>query len=84
MADVTDEEQIVNAVNETVGALVGLDVLVNNAQEFNFGSLFEVPLELVDAGWQSGPLATLLFMRASYPHLRNGGVFIKCVVDCSG
>lgn len=77
VADVTDEGQIEQAVNETVGALGGLDVLVNNAQEFNFGSLLEIPLELVDAGWRSGPLATLLFMRAGYPHLRNGGVIIN-------
>ena len=77
VADVTEESQIVEAVNATISALGSLDVLVNNAQEFNFGSLLEIPLDLVDAGWRSGPLATLLFMRASFPHLRDGGVIIN-------
>ena len=55
VADVTEESQIVEAVNATISALGSLDVLVNNAQEFNFGSLLEIPLDLVDAGWRSGP-----------------------------
>lgn len=77
VCDVTVPDQIVAAVDQTVGALGSLHVLVNNAQEFNFGTILDIPLELVDAGWRSGPLATLLFMRAAYPHLRDGGVVIN-------
>lgn len=74
VCDVTVPGQIVAAVDQTVGGLGGLNVLVNNAQDFNFGTILDIPLELVDAGWRSGPLATLLFMRAAYPHLRGGVV----------
>lgn len=77
VCDVTELDQVNEAVNQTVTTLGGLDVLVNNAQEFNFGTILDIPLELVDAGWRSGPLATLLFMRAAYPHLQGGGVVIN-------
>ena len=78
VADVTDGDQIIEAVSATVGAFGGLHVLVNNAQEFNFGSLLDIPLELVDVGWRSGPLATLLFMRTAHSHLsQDGGVIIN-------
>jgi len=77
VCDVTDPDQIVEAVDQTVTTLGGLNVLVNNAQEFNFGAILDIPLDLVDAGWRSGPLATLLFMRAAYPHLQGGGVVIN-------
>jgi NAD(P)-dependent dehydrogenase (short-subunit alcohol dehydrogenase family) len=77
VCDVTEPDQIIEAVNQTVATLGGLNVLVNNAQEFNFGTILDIPLESVDAGWRSGPLATLLFMRAAYPHLQGGGVVIN-------
>src|SRR5262249_49685965 len=42
------------------------------------GRLLEVSDELADAGWRSGPLATLRFMRLAYPHLKvRGGVIIN-------
>jgi len=77
VCDVTEPEQIADAVAQAVTTLGGLDVLVNNAQEFNFGTILDIPLDLVDAGWRSGPLATLLFMRAAYPHLKGGGAVIN-------
>lgn len=77
VVDVKDAEQIVSAVEETVGALGRLDLLVNNAQEFSFGALLDIPLETVEAGWQSGPMATLRFMRAAYGHLRDGGAIVN-------
>jgi len=76
-ADVTDPDQIEAAVAKTVDQLGGLQVLVNNAQEFNFGTLLDIDLALVDAGWRSGPMATLQFMRAAHPHLRGRGVIIN-------
>jgi meso-butanediol dehydrogenase/(S,S)-butanediol dehydrogenase/diacetyl reductase len=75
--DVTDADQISEAIDQTVSTMGGLNVLVNNAQEFNFGTILDIPLDLVDVGWRSGPLATLLFMRAAYPHLRGGGVVVN-------
>ena len=78
--DVTDADQISATVAQTVERLGRLDIVVNNAQEFNFGSLLDIDLDQVDAGWRSGPLATLQVMRAAHPHLAaNGG----CVVNIS-
>ncbi|MGD2100999.1 MAG: SDR family oxidoreductase [Acidimicrobiia bacterium] len=76
-ADVKDAADVDRAVSETVARLGSLDVLVNNAQEYNFGPLLDIPFELVDAGWQSGPVGTLRFMRAAHEHLKNGGVVIN-------
>lgn len=77
VADVTIDEDIERAVAETVSKLGGLNVLVNNAQVFNFGPILDIPVELVEAGWQSGPLATLKFMRAAYGHLKDGGSVVN-------
>ena len=65
------------AVKETLGAFGGLDVLVNNAQEFGFGSIVDISMETVEDGWRSGPLATLRFMRAAHSHLKGGGVVVN-------
>lgn len=75
--DVTSATDIETVVASTVSRLGGLNLLVNNAQEFNFGTILEIPLDLVEAGWRSGPLATLLLMRAAFPHLRGDGVVIN-------
>ncbi|MGB7859132.1 MAG: SDR family oxidoreductase [Acidimicrobiia bacterium] len=77
VCDVKDGDQVRAAVDQTVRALGGLDVLVNNAQEYNFGSIIDIPLDSVEAGWKSGPLATLLFMREAFPHLHDGGVIVN-------
>lgn len=76
-ADLTDPDQIDAAVQKTVEELGGLQIVVNNAQEFNFGSLLEIDPAAVEAGWRSGPLATLHAMRAAHPHLRGAGVIVN-------
>lgn len=77
-ADVTEPEHVDKSVIQAVEQLGGLDILVNNAQEFNFGMLLDIELDLVDAGWRSGPLATLRYMRAAHPHLAvNGGAIVN-------
>lgn len=75
--DVKEPDAAEAAVAETVASLGGLDILVNNAQEFSFGTIVDIPLKTVDDGWRSGPLATLNFMRAAHPHLRDGGVVVN-------
>lgn len=77
VCDVKVEDQVRDAVDMTVTAFGALDVLVNNAQEYNFGPLLDIPMEMVETGWQSGPLATLRFMRAAHEHLRDGGVVVN-------
>lgn len=73
VCDVTDHDQIQAAVTRTVDELGRLDIVVNNAQAFNFGPLLDIDLDLVEAGWRSGPLATLQVMRAAHPHLKERG-----------
>ncbi len=53
---------------------------MNNAQQVPRGPLLEVDDDTYRAGWESGPLATVRFMRACHPHLAaspHGGVVIN-------
>jgi NAD(P)-dependent dehydrogenase (short-subunit alcohol dehydrogenase family) len=75
--DVTKPAEIDEAVEQIRADLGGLNILVNNAQEFCFGTLNDIGLDSVDEGWKSGPLATLLFMRSAFPALRGDGVVIN-------
>jgi meso-butanediol dehydrogenase/(S,S)-butanediol dehydrogenase/diacetyl reductase len=75
--DVVDAQQITACVEATVTGLGGVDILVNNAQIVPLGRLLEVSEDAFDAGWKSGPLATLRFMRACYPYLRGGGSIVN-------
>jgi meso-butanediol dehydrogenase/(S,S)-butanediol dehydrogenase/diacetyl reductase len=77
IGDVTCPDDIARAVRETVDALGGLDVLVNNAQTPLQGSLLSVTDEDYIACWESGPLAAFRLMRACRPHLREGSVVIN-------
>lgn len=78
LCDVKDAQQIEACVAGTVQRFGRLDIMVNNAQEVPRGRLLDVTDAAFAAGWESGPLATLRFMRACHPHLRsNGGVIIN-------
>jgi NAD(P)-dependent dehydrogenase (short-subunit alcohol dehydrogenase family) len=54
-----------------------IDILVNNAQFVPFGTLLEVRDEDFDAGWRTGPLAALRFMRRCHPWLEGGGSIVN-------
>ena len=75
--DVTIPAEKTSATERTLHDLGGLNILVNNAQEFCFGTLNEIDLALVEAGWKSGPLATLLFMREAFSALRGSGIVVN-------
>ncbi len=75
--DVKELGDIERCVSATVEAFGTIDILVNNAQEVALGYLLEVSDEAVVAGWSSGPLATLRFMRLCHPYLRGGGAIIN-------
>lgn len=75
--DVKDLNSIEAAVRQVIERFGGIQILVNNAQEVPLGSLLNVTEEALEAGWQSGPLATLRFMKACYPHLRGDGCIIN-------
>ncbi len=75
--DVKDELSLEQSVEAVVEAFGGLQILVNNAQEVPLGTLHQVTSESFEAGWQSGPLATLRLMKICYPHLKGDGCIIN-------
>ncbi|MDC1013996.1 SDR family oxidoreductase [Gammaproteobacteria bacterium] len=70
--DVKNNDSIVNAINTTISNFNSLNILVNNAQE-----VLDVTDESFINGWNSGPLATFRFMKASYPYLKGDGKVIN-------
>lgn len=54
-----------------------VDVLVNNAIDTAIGPLESLTDEEVLRSFESGPLATYWFLRACFPHLRDGGRVIN-------
>ena len=75
--DVADLDDVQMCVDRTVAAYGTVDILVNNAQVQALGPIVEIPEELFDTGWKTGPLATFRFMRACYPYLKGGGVVVN-------
>ena len=70
--DVRDKAQIDDVVNQTVEKYGTVDILVNNAQ----GGLDPVPWEdltdeVVATSLYSGPVASLRFMQACFPHMKK-------------
>ncbi|MCU1346359.1 MAG: putative oxidoreductase, NAD(P)-binding domain [Acidimicrobiia bacterium] len=61
-------------VDETVAAVMErwgqIDILVNNAQTLIYKSVRNFAEEDLESMWQSGPVATLRFQQACFPHLR--------------
>lgn len=77
--DVKDATGIRRTVAKVVEYLGGVDILVNNAQEVPLGPLLTVEDEDFETGFASGPMATLRFMKACHPHMkqRGGGVVVN-------
>lgn len=80
--DVKSRADIDRCVRATVDTFGGIDILVNNAQQVALGFLLELDDDEVNAGWESGPLAALRFMRACHPYLKSregkaGGAIIN-------
>jgi NAD(P)-dependent dehydrogenase (short-subunit alcohol dehydrogenase family) len=75
--DVTDPGQVQSCVDLAVKEYGTVDILVNNAQVPPLGPIAEIPEELFEMGWQTGPLATFRFMRACYPYLKGGGAIVN-------
>lgn len=71
-----DLEALIAGVVERFGAV---SILVNNAQEVPAGPLLKVSDEAFQAGFESGPLATMRLMKLVHPHMqaRGGGTIIN-------
>jgi len=81
VCDVKSADDVRRTVATTVREFGGIDILVNNAQEVPLGRLLEAKVEDYVAGFESGPIASLRFMQACYPHLkaRGGGSIVNLV-----
>jgi len=75
--DVTDPKRVAEVVTSVVAEFGGLHILVNNAQEYAFGSIVDMDLDQLEAGWRSGAVGALHLMRAAHRHLVEGGVVIN-------
>lgn len=70
-------ESLAACVQAVVKRFGGLGILVNNAQEVPLGQLHEVSDEAIQAGWESGPLATFRLMKLCYPYLKGDGSIVN-------
>jgi NAD(P)-dependent dehydrogenase (short-subunit alcohol dehydrogenase family) len=77
LCDVTVKSDIDRLVEQVVSEFGGIQILVNNAQEVPLGPVLGITDEAFQAGFDSGPLASLRLMRACYPHLKGDGVVIN-------
>jgi NAD(P)-dependent dehydrogenase (short-subunit alcohol dehydrogenase family) len=71
--DVKEAASIETLVADVSSQLGGIDILVNNAQEVPLGPLLSIEDAAFQAGFASGPLATLRLMKACHPFLKRTG-----------
>ena len=83
VCDVKDHMSLAALVEQAISHFGGLHILVNNAQEVPLGSLLSITDEAFEAGWQSGPLATLRLMKLCYPHLKGDGCIINLATSAA-
>lgn len=68
--DVRDEASVQEAVGDAVGALGGLDLLVNNAGAFETAPLEAISVEQWDAMFETNARGPFLVGKAAYRHLK--------------
>jgi len=69
--DVQSRDDVDATVTATVLHWGRIDILVNNAQILFYKTVRNLTEEDLDSMWQSGPVATLRFQQAAFPHLRE-------------
>lgn len=76
--DVRQRAHAGEVIAATIKRFGQLDVLVNNAQSMGMAPVESVSDEVIAMTLESGLLATLYFMQAAFPHLKeNGGSIIN-------
>ncbi len=83
-ADLSRAGEPERAVENALGALGGLDVLVNNVGVARHARFEDVPDEEWDAYWQLNVMSYVRATRAALPHLREGGGAIVNVSSTAG
>lgn len=75
VCDISDANQIKAAIEKTVEAFGGIDILVNNAFDSSapFSSVIGLSIEQLQRNFDTGPIAYLRFMQAAYPYLKVSG-----------
>jgi len=77
VCDITRKDDLERLVARTLERFGGLNILVNNAALVPHGTLLEIEDSLVQAAWETGPLATLHLMRLCHPHLKGDGAIVN-------
>jgi meso-butanediol dehydrogenase/(S,S)-butanediol dehydrogenase/diacetyl reductase len=75
--DISCFSDLERLVATTVDRFGGVNILVNNAAIVPHGTLLEIENALVQAAWETGPVAALNLMRLCHPHLKGDGVIIN-------
>jgi 3-oxoacyl-[acyl-carrier protein] reductase len=83
-ADLSRAGEPERAVGEAVGALGGLDVVVNNVGVARHARFEDVADAEWDAYWQLNVMSYVRTIRAALPHLRDGGGAIVNVSSTAG
>lgn len=76
-ADANDPAAIKRSVDETVSALGGLDILVNNAAIALYNYIADIEVDQIDAMLRVNVRAPILTAQAAIPHLKAGGRIIS-------
>ncbi|WP_324675824.1 oxidoreductase [Hymenobacter sp. GOD-10R] len=71
IADVTNEQQVKEAVETAINVFGRIDVVVNNAGYGSMGSIEEIPAEEVQRQFDVNVFGPLHVLRAVLPHLRQ-------------
>ena len=69
--DITDEKSVRSAIKETVKELGGIDILVNNAANYETAEFGEITLQQWDAIFASNTRGPFLVSREALKHLRE-------------
>jgi citronellol/citronellal dehydrogenase len=69
--DIRDEGQIQAAVEKTIAAFGGIDILINNASAISLTGTLETPLKRFDLMWGVNARGTFACSQACIPHLKQ-------------
>lgn len=83
VCNVKNSESLSALVQKTVEHYGGLQILVNNAQEVPLGNLLSITDDAFEAGWQSGPQATLRLMQLCHPYLKGDGCIVNLATSAA-